>query len=470
LKALLPVVGGVAGLWGRSIRVRLRRRPSLLLALVWLGGCGPGAPLADLPQRPDLNVIVVSFDALRADALGVYGYERRTSPHIDEFAEAAVVFENAYALAPTTTLSFAAAFSGRLPTSSFRGWKLGTQTVASLFAAGGRRTAAFVNNAHLSRWRGYDRGFQRYQVFTELDPDSDAAVVETALRWIDQQDGEPFFLWIHLIDPHSPWDWREESAHLYDPSYAGPSAREGGRAFAMHDSAELARWRTLYDGEVFAADALFRRLLDALQERALLERSVLAVTSDHGEEFMQHGRLQHGQLFEENLRVPLILHHPDLRSGRRDATRVSHLDLLPTLASLADLAELLAGTELDGRDLRSVAGDADPLLAVTSMTRGWQQASFRRGSRKLILECGRRVREGLRPPLQLYDLASDPGETTDLAGSEPQSAEALRDAPLAQLDMRGCQDLRSWGAVDEPFEHFDEKSLRQLEALGYIER
>ncbi len=415
-------------------------------------------------------MIVVSFDALRADALGVYGYERRTSPHIDAFAAESLVFENAYSVTADTPTSFAAFFSGRYPTRSFRNWFLTEEdTLAALFAHAGYATAGFMHNAHLSPTRGFDHGFQVYEVFDELGGDSDAVVLGRARDWIESRGDEPFFVWIHLIDPHSPWERRPESEHLYDPTYRGPSEQAGGTAFTIDDPVELVRLRTLYDGEIFASDARFGGFLEALRTRGLLDTSILVLTSDHGEEFMQHGWLQHGQLNEENLRIPLILHHPDQGKGARTGVVVSQLDLMPTLASLARIS---VNADLDGRDLRRIGRDADPLLAVAYTSPQFRQASLRRGKRKLIVECGPRVRSGKQAALQLYDLESDPKESINLAAVQPDAAYFLSLDLWAALGMRGCEDLKM-RLPDEPdreFEGLDEAAIRQLEALGYRTR
>ena len=172
-----------------------------------------------LPVDPTLNVIVVSFDALRADALGTYGYSRGTSPIIDEFAEESVVFESAYTAAPVSPTSFAAAFTGMLPWRVFRGWSLGYgETLALQFSRAGYATGAFINNVHLSPERHFDTGFDTYD-FHENDPDED--ILENALSWLGEHTDERLFAWVHFLSPHAPYDYRDFAAHLYDGSYEG---------------------------------------------------------------------------------------------------------------------------------------------------------------------------------------------------------------------------------------------------------
>ena len=442
------------------------RRVSSLLLVIGLLACGESAPLSDLPERPGLNVIVVSFDALRADALGVYGNPRDLSPKIDEFAADSVVFENFYSTASITTESFAAAFTGRLPLESLRSWRVQGETVAEQFRAAGYATAAFMQNAQLSPTRGFDRGFQQYRVFTEIGAGSEQKVLQEASSWLQPRVHEPIFLWVHFIDPHSPWHVRESAKHLYDRALELPANGVAAGKFVEHDPVALEVDRSLYDGEVFTSDRVFGTLVSILAALDLLDRSLVVLTADHGEEFMQHGWLVHGQLNEENVRIPLILRHPDVTEGRRVATVASQLDLFPTLLSLAGLQAKDAG---HGRDLREVGGDADPLLAVTRSVRGWQQASIRRGGRKLILECGERVAEGSVPRRQLYDLTSDPAETRNLADSEPEAAGVLEEQLWSLLGIRGCDELRQEGGAKAERQGLTAEEIQQLEELGYLE-
>jgi len=412
-------------------------------------------------------VIVVSFDALRTDVLGTYGSQLGASPRIDEWAKGSIVFDKTYAVSPVTPTSFASLFTGRLPLDVFRDWQLtAPRTIAQTFSEAGYATGAFLHNPHLVAQRGFGAGFGTYVVEGAQDGRLDERVVSQALRWmLDAQ--EPFLVWIHLLDPHSPWDRREVAEAFYDSEYEGPYLTTGpGPILAIEDEKELARLRSLYEGEVFAADRLFGQLLDALDRAELLARSIVVLTTDHGEALMDHGMLQHGQLNEEDVRIPLILHHPDLLSGQRVEMLVSQLDLYPTLASLVGIR---IDHEVDGRDLRRSMPVENNMVGVAYTDESFSQASLRCGDgRKLIVECGDRVKLGM-PGVQLYDLAHDPGERNNLAPSDPDEAVRLGQQLWSLLGIEGCEAVRMnrEDVARRPHEGRDDETVRQLKALGY---
>ena len=196
-----------------------------------------------LPVDPNLNVIVVSFDALRADALGVYGSSRETSPAIDEFARGSLVFDSAHTSAPVSPTSFAAAFTGMLPWRVFRAWNLDySNTLARQFADAGFETGAFINNVHLSPERHFDTGFQTYD-FHKNDPDEE--ILENALSWFGEHSDERLFAWVHFLSPHAPYDYRDFATHLYDETYEGRFSKTTGGLFDADAPEDIRRIKDL---------------------------------------------------------------------------------------------------------------------------------------------------------------------------------------------------------------------------------
>jgi arylsulfatase len=377
-----------------------------ILALLMTACRPPAEPssLAEqLPVHRGLNVLVISFDALRADALGLYGYARPTSPNLDRFAEESLVFEHAYAAAPVTPTSFAAAFTGQLPLRVFSGWKLvETDTIASVFSDAGYYSFALLNNLQLVAERNFQQGWSRYEV-VDLPGE---LLLEQAIARIDEAADQRFFGWIHFISPHTPYDRREMARVFYEDGYAGRFAETTEGNFEVKSDAELKRVRDLYDGEVFFGDHLFGRLIAHLRKRELMEETLIVVTSDHGEEFMEHGGLQHDGQYEEVIRIPLLIRHPDVRTGSRTGAPFLNVDLLPTLAAVAGVP---APTVPDGLNLTK-AWRKDRLRLSVGMTRkNLRQISGTRGHQKLIVTCRP---EYLR---RLFDLQADPGETEDRA-------------------------------------------------------
>ena len=236
-----------------------------------------------LPPPSRMNVLIVSFDALRADALGLYGYARNTSPNLDAFAERSLVFDSAYAAAPVTPTSFSAAFTGQHPYRVFLGWQLiPAMTLAQMMKDAGYSTFGLFNNVQLAPQRNFGQGFDHFR--GETWPDRQ--VLKDAKAKLSELKNEKFFGWVHFISPHTPYDYREMSSHLAPLQSEGRFARSTGGKFEVKNDEELARVRDLYDGEVFFADHLFGKLMEFLEQSGLAEKTIVIVTADHGEGFI----------------------------------------------------------------------------------------------------------------------------------------------------------------------------------------
>ncbi len=442
---------------------------SVLVAASVAVACGSGeqsvaSPRASgvaedlLPVQRGLNVIVISFDALRQDALGVYGNRRGATPAMDEFAKDSVVFTNAYSVAPVTPTSFAAAWSGLLPSRVFHGWKLrATSTLASRMRDAGYRTQAIVNNVQLAPERGFDLGFDGYD-WRRTDPEE--KLLQAAKIWVENRGEGPFFLWVHFLRPHAPYKARPEAAHLYRESEVGQFSETTGEMFETSDPAGIARIRDLYFGEVWTADRLFGELVDTLRDQGLLESSVVVLTADHGEELADHGGFQHGRLYEEHLRIPLIIRHP-LAKGRLVESRVRNVDLMPTLLHTVGvpMTEVLDGRIVEGPS----SGGPPPLVAIAMTGAQEQWVSFTSASRKVILTCMPK-RGG-----ELYDLASDPGEQRDLATESPREVRELIGTLRTLLGGDPCTVIQQAARGTAPTVGLDPESVEALRALGYLD-
>ncbi len=443
-----------------------------LAVLAAFGAALPGCRRADrppasgiaaaLPVTPGMNVIVLSFDALRARALGIYGNTRQTSPRIDELARGALVFDRAYTVAPSTPTSFAAAFSGCLPHRVFKYWRFEPPTtLAAVFAAAGYRTAAFLHNPQLTR--GFNPGFEDYAV---IPPDhTDETALERAVAWLDMHRRERFFVWIHLLTPHAPYRRRDDAVHLYDAGYDGPFRELAPPNAVTIDPADMQRIRTLYDGEVLHADRLFATLSDALRDLDLLDGTLLVLTTDHGEELGEHGWFGHGRLWNEHLHIPLIIRHPQVAEGSRSSQFASNMDLAPTLAAVAGL-EWPPGCEgvslLDPAQPRSTAVS----LALTNRNR--TGASLRRDDLHLILTCERSPEAGTTSTRQLYDLGTDPEERRDLAVERDELRRTLEAELWSTLGVADCDGL-DLGLNFPQRDEIPAATKAALRALGYVD-
>jgi arylsulfatase A-like enzyme len=434
-----------------------------LLSVVGLRGCRPEPGIA--------RVVLVSIDTLRADHLGCYGYTRPTSPALDDLAAKGVLFEQASSPSPWTLPAHASLLTGVYP--SRHGLKAhdrhlpsSVRTLAGAFMRGGFRTAAVVNSNNLGPRFGLDRRFQDY-LYVEERPDQrepSTRITDQALDWIRQHRRRRLFLFVHYYDVHSDYRSRPEFEAEFVTPYRGSADgttaqlmafREGKLRLGPADAAHLVN---LYDAGVRQMDAELARFLTALQDDGLLEGTLLVVTSDHGEEFLERGGVLHGRTqFQEMLHVPLVVVGPALAGGRRVATPVSLIDVPRTLLSLSgveaprmdgeDLTPLLHGRTPRHLVERDIFGEADHNNQEHDITR-----SLRRGASKLHFD-------RLTQATALYDLASDPKELTDLS---------LRDAgAVAELRKRLDRFLELRPEPAPPV-RLSPEEIEKLRSLGYI--
>jgi arylsulfatase A-like enzyme len=410
-------------------------------------------------------VVIYLVDALRSDRLGVYGQKRPLSPRLDAFAAAATVYEQAWAESSWTRPAVASIFTGLEPevhgaNGRFDRLGGGMPTLAERIAGGGWQTAAVVANPNASAGFGLDRGFGEFVLMPSERRES-ADVHAEVVRWLDRRDPSvPFLLYVHTVDPHLPYDppapFRERFAAGVERRDLGSTENVG--TLLARSLLDEVRWvpglLDLYDAEVAANDHAFGELLDELSRRGLAEDTAVIFLSDHGEEFYDHGGWIHGRtLYREVLQVPLVIHLPGQREGRRESAPAAQIDLMPTILELAGLAP---EPGLRGRSLLG-PGEEDRALSAFLDLDGWGGWSAVQGGRHAI----RHHRLGYVGPAELYELDSDPGEWRDRGGALPASAGALiEDARRELLDDAG-----RWEVA--PAE-IDDEMRRRLEALGYL--
>jgi arylsulfatase A-like enzyme len=416
---------------------RLTRAGALFIALAVLAAAC--APPAERP-RP-LNVLLVTLDTLRNDHCSLSGYARETTPALDELARGGTRFALAYAPTATTGPSHATLFTSRFPITHGvvkNGMALGPDflTLAETLQGAGYRTAAVVSSFVLDAKFGFDQGFESYDDSfdprfvtikrTEFDGHSvdgafDQRGNETTRKATAElarlaEAGAPFFLFVHYFDPHAPWVPPPEWPARLGPAPPGPPADP-----ALIDA---------YDGEIAFTDSELGKLLAAIVASGLAADTLVVVTADHGEGLMQHGHMNHGvNIYEEAVRVPLVFHLP----GRIEAGHVVHepvelLDVAPTILALAGVTPREAP---DGRSLAGPLTEGGRLDAEhpVFLHRRYYDPTTMDGRPVAGEKFGVRVGpwkyiegpdEGTR---ELYNLADDPGETTNVAGRHPDLAE-----------------------------------------------
>ena len=413
-------------------------------ALVLLGGCRPsGKGGADASLRR-LNVVLVTIDTLRADRLGCYGNRNIATPNLDRLAQGGALFENAVTPTPLTAPSHASIFTGTYPTvhkvRDTGGFVLQgpNPTLAEILQRQGWATAAFVGASVLKKGFGFDRGFTVYddqmpkpepgRMAADYAERRAGAVVDRATQWLNGQSGQPFFLWVHVFDPHSP----------YDPP---PPFREQYRGRP-------------YDGEVAYTDRELGRLFDAVARKAPAENTLIAVLADHGESLSDHGEYSHGVfLYDATLRIACILSGPGVPKGSRVKQQARAIDVLPTILDLmggrapaavqgASLAPALAGKQDAG-----AWSYAESLYPKINM--GWTELRGIRTNRWKYIRA---------PKPELYDLARDPGETANVYTAHP--------AEVRELEAH----LQAVAAEGEKVETsmVDRRTMDQLKSLGYL--
>ena len=380
--------------------------------LVEIEKAAPAAPksvreaaLAKIPEKP--NVVLISIDTLRWD-LGYMGNPRPVSPKIDALAARSVVFEKAYALASYTSKSLAPALIGKYPNETHRGWahfnlfgKADTFVAERLQRAGVHTLSVQGYWYFFQEGAGFERGFDVIDrsaapksIQVEGDRSfnsekiSDAAI---ALLAKPETTDKPFFMWAHYVDPHAEYVKHEG----FDFGGTG---------------------RDLYDSEVAYVDHHVGRVLEAIDKSPLKDRTIVMVTSDHGEAFGEHGMVRHGfELWEELIRVPLIVHVPGV-SPRKVAVRRGAIDLVPTVLDLfrlpmpqGDGTDFVSGTSLLLDLVQPEGYQPQERIVFSHMTAGPNNAdrqAFIDGNLKLITSDGR--------PMGLFDLEQDPAEKKDL--------------------------------------------------------
>ncbi len=476
-----------AGSEGEAAGVVLSHpRIHLVAAAETLPGRPPGERAATTAvrrtegERP--NIIVYMIDTLRADHLGCYGYGLDTSPNIDRFALDGILFERAQAQSAWTKAAVASVFTGLWP--QVHGANddpdlLPSQavTVAELLRDVDYHTAAITSNGNAHQYFGFAQGFDYFKYLDKAGPDLQPAtstdVHEAVVGWMDLHAGEqPFFLFVHTVDPHLPYDppepYRSRLASLVEDVSIG-TIDAIQELFARVERAPRERIEklvALYDAEIAFNDHSFGRLVEELKRRRLYRDSLVVLLSDHGEEFLDHGSLTHGKtLYAEILDVPLIVKLPGNQgAGRRLRQIAQHVDLLPTLMDL--LGEEVPGG-IQGRSLLPLllaegAPAGWPDVAVSHLElRGRTATSLLGGRFKLIVRQGR---EHLDAFPELYDREQDRQEQSNLAPERSVLAKLMANR-LQRLDAALVAGLGSEQIGEQELEEI----AGQLRALGYLQ-
>jgi len=444
-------------------------------------------------EYKNFNFLLISLDTLRADRLHYYGYSRKTSPAIDMLAARSCTFMNAFSHAPSTLPSHASMFTGLYPGANMA--KINTRTalpdeavtIAELFRETGYTTAAFTGGGQLSSEWGLDQGFDTYYDdgfgFEQVWPE--------AKKWFDGFHREKFFVFLHSYNTHAPYDPPPPYDTMFDPDYKGwiPARISPGISRAIHNGEKEVNERdiyhinAIYDGAIRHTDNYISKIVGYLKKRGLSERTVIILTSDHGEEFNDHGIIaMHAHtLYDELLHVPLIVHLPG-REGVKIINRVGIADIVPTTLRLAGIDitnrkfqgssfERLIASEKDcttgarflfaekehhtgekyGR-LKSVRSEKWKFIMTTPKPRSY---FVKRILGDIIYSCKSR---------ELYNTQKDPDEKDNLACKLPGVSRLMEKATLKTIQWNQAVQLKA----NENNVRMDGQLRKQFKDLGYL--
>lgn len=467
----------------RGVRAFLPARPHLFcfpLALV-LVGFNIFCLVDRAGNRPSgSNVVLISLDTLRRDHLGCYGYRREVSPEIDRFAAGCVLFNDAVTQAGSTLSSHKSIMTSIYPpllrTPGDQRLNRRRITVSEMLLDRGYSTAAFANGlGWVTPLFNFDQGFETYVVPSRrVIPKLASAeeITDLALSWLGKHSRTGFFLFLHYGDIHS--DFRSlpyEAPEPYGSMFLPPGSERFDRsAEPIRGSEYLSaiNWgryspspeeieylKALYDGGIAYTDHHLGRLFDGLEDLGVLDNTVIVILSDHGEEFLEHGRVLHGWVYCEVARVPLVIRFPQ---GKWAGTKVEQLvqlvDVVPTVLASAGLG---SGSDMSGQNLADVISGGSG--AGQAFTEGEDAYALRteRWMRLLDIEDGHR---------ETYDLSTDPRERNDVTGGYPDEEKALETALLTWINVVEAGALR--GRSGEPVK-LDRKTRELLKSLGYLQ-
>ncbi|HVS02877.1 MAG TPA: sulfatase [Thermoanaerobaculia bacterium] len=448
----LPLTADLGALAGRDVELEV--------AVAGIDGAAPAiawAPFHVTSRGPHPNLVLIVVDTLRADRLTTYGAERATSPAIERLlAGRGVVVERAYSPAPWTLPSVRGLLAGQGADGVRDGepdpYRLPPEpTLAEALRARGYQTGAFVANPLLTPELGFARGFDTYFVPLEIEAIGTlkaAELVERSLRWLRSVAGGPSFLYLHLVDPHDPYENEDMPGgrSVFSGEYRGALAGDhvqglhAGRIELADPEQDVPYLRSLYDGEVRYVDRWLGEMLRAMPRRAA--DTLFLLTADHGEELHEHGGWKHGRtLYEEQLWVPFVARWDgELPAGARRQGPVSLLDVAPTLLAAAGgeppaawqgrdlLPWLRGGAELPRRPVLAEHHGFGPTRASASAG-GWKLIVYDLRQRYTpgnpLQDALHRDEQRRLERVELYHLTADPGERHNLAGERPQQVRRL---------------------------------------------
>lgn len=520
LLILLPslLISLLSSLYTESRPLRRWAPMTCIILLLFLSLSWFATPVLHLSDKTgnahNCNVLLITVDTLREDHLGCYGNQTVQTPHIDRLADQGILFENTISQIPLTNPSHCTIMTGMYPGrhgilyNKPSPFKPNVATLPEILSQNGYKTAAFVSGWTLKKKAC--RLFKRFQIYDDdysplwflpepctlnsfsrqllnlarqigfgdfmssITKRPASQVVEAAMRWLNSNNSTPFFLWIHLFDPHTPYTPPAPYNKLYDPEYVG---KAHGNWFAFSQKMRLemvnnprdtTHIKALYAGEISYADEQIGILLATLERLGLMEKTLIIFTSDHGESLTEHNYyFNHSHcLYDQSLKVPLIFRFLNAEMGGSKCQELVQLsDIFPTV--LEYLGKKVS-QKIDGRSLmvhcRTSASTESSPVAVSMSFKEKRQISIRTSQYKYIRASPWWVSYYYFMPgsEEFYDLAADPGETQNLVDMKP--------VPLEQYRLMADEHWNTWlSSETNESQPVSRHATKRLRSLGYIQ-
>ena len=416
---------------------------------------------------PDCNIILISIDTLRADHLGSYGYPKNTSPEIDRFASESILFENAIAQASWTPSSHMSIMTSLYPSvhkvKEFKGSpKVGrlddsVVTLAQVLKANDYRTVSFNGGRYVNKEFGFDRGFDLYSSsgYENIEITNNAT-----FNWLSENRDQKFFLFFHTYEVHTPYLPPVPYGEKFLPGYNKSMDRKYTLGLEGVKTDEIWKVIALYDGEINYVDHEMGRLFDALDDLDLSNNTIVILTSDHGEEFLDHGRIGHSETsYQELIHVPLIIRYPGIKD-KRIKNLAQSIDIMPTV--LDSLNITVTGT------LNSQGVSLLPLVKEGKNVNPYAYSEGGvNGEIKAIIDENvkwKYIYNVEDKNEELYDLENDPFEQTNLTDERPEITEKLKE----KLLWRMGENERLGESYSSSAAELENETREALRNLGYV--
>jgi arylsulfatase A-like enzyme len=418
-------------------------------------------------------VILISIDALRADHLGCYGYQRETSPSIDRFSQDAVLFGNCMVQGTSTLISHASLFTSLIPLhhgASFR-YKIGlpeeAQTIAEILRENGYTTISFNDGGQISDKFGMGQGFDLYESRPENKDIKDLnfrSIVDKSISWMEKNADKKFFMFLHTYETHQPLTPKQEYLNLFESDYEGSLGpiitneliRKLYLGEIQLDDEDKKHIINAYDAEVRSVDDAFGILTDFMKETNLYDNTIIILTSDHGEEYDEHGKIgMHAHsLFNELLHVPFIMKLGSSKlAGESVDTPVGSIDISPTIL---DILRMPGFDIAEGISLLSLMIGKDKVREGFLFAQRDHPQEYTDPKFWAIMNERWKLYNN-----RLYDLKNDPGEYVDVSEDHPELKESLAKIALEFMAAKP-------GDYNKEKMELDEELKKRLRSLGYI--